>query len=307
MPDLVTHVYFAKSVMKELPDEIAAAASRHPDAFALGSIGPDYLFALREMGDSLKRYPNTLQYRNQYEVFVSIGRYLEKYPDPVMLSYALGFACHYAADRNVHPYVNALCEEYVCSKLPGGYVPMAHTLIEQAIDEYIVREKLGYGENSGDYNFGDELKSKRSVRKKIGRLYMGAIDDIMGIKLTEAKASLSFEITRLSFAFTRNKNGKRKEFFDKLENKFNLKKQFSARCRPPFGYGEIDYFNLERKPFRIVRNKEETSTATVFELFEKAKSEAATYYVPALFYAATRGIPLDRARYDVNFEGVATE
>ena len=69
MPNLISHYYFAKTVKEDLPKKALEIVERHPDCYYLGAIGPDFLFAFRELGLKERLYPNTMQYLKIYEVF----------------------------------------------------------------------------------------------------------------------------------------------------------------------------------------------------------------------------------------------
>ena len=58
MPNLITHIWFGEEVLKALPEEIGAKVKKHKDAFILGNMGPDFMYAIRELGFKTANYPN---------------------------------------------------------------------------------------------------------------------------------------------------------------------------------------------------------------------------------------------------------
>ena len=304
MPNLITHIWFAGEVANCLPKEIADVCLKHKDAFILGNLGPDFMYALREMGFSTRSYPNELHHNRQHKTFEAIAEYLRNNDNPEAYAYALGMICHYAADKNIHPFVNAFCEGKVTTALEVEAMASAHGLIESAIDTYIVTERMGIS-NPNDYRPDKAMKSKKKTRRQIGKMFVSAIDELHGYTLTEAKASLSFEVTRLFLKVANDPHGIRKPIFRALEKLvMGGSMKVTALMRPPVHYGEIDYLNFDRTPYRAIRNKEGDITLNALEVLDVAKREALEYYVPALYSAVENGTPLDATMFAVNYEGV---
>lgn len=306
MPNLITHVYFAKEVEKSLPDELKVIIEEHKDAFIFGSIGPDYLFALRELGVEIGRYPNIMQYIKHYEVFSEVAKYLNKNRDRLLISYALGLMCHYVADLHCHPYVNAFCEEGVVKDLRPILAKTVHTLIESAGDEYICTKRMGY-ENSNKYKPNKELRTRKKTRLKVGKMYEDVINNIYGIPLTAKKASQSLEITRLFLAIANDPHGKLRPIVDKIEDRKESKKKFTALMRPPEGYGTVDYLNFKHKSWRVARNRDQLTDFDFIELVDFAIATAAITYIPMLSKAIFEGAPLEKNLFRVNYEGIDIE
>ena len=304
MPNLITHIWFAGEILKNLPEDIAAVCLKHKDAFVLGNLGPDFMYALREMGFSTRSYPNELHHNRQHKTFEAIAEYLRNNDNPEAYAYALGMSCHYAADKNIHPFVNAFCEGKVTKALEVEAMPSAHGLIESAIDTYIVTERMGIS-NPNKYKPDKAMKSKRKTRRQIGKMFVSAVDKLHGYTLTEGKASLSFEVTRWFLKLANDPHGIRRPIFRAVEKAvMGGAMKVTALMRPPVHYGEIDYLNFDRTPYRAIRNKEGNLTLNAIEVLEVAKREALEYYVPALYNAVEKGTNLDPNMYAVNYEGV---
>lgn len=304
MPNLITHIWFGEEVLKNLPENIAEHIAKHKKAFILGNLGPDFMYALRELGFSTRSYPNELHHNRQHETFEAIAKYLRNNDNPEAFSYAMGMICHYAADKNLHSYVNALCEGYVSVELGGEAMPTAHGFIESAIDTYIITERMGI-KNPNDFRPDKAMKSKRKTRKAIGRMFMECVDELHGYKLTECKASLSFELTRWFLKVANDPHGFRHPLVRKLEKAFmGGSMQVTALMRPPVKYEEIDYLNFEHRPYRVIRNREELVSYDAMQVIDIALAEAINHYVPTFYAAATEGTPLDVNDYLINYEGV---
>lgn len=304
MPNLITHNYFGKKVLERLPENALKIAEKAPEAFYLGAIGPDCLFALREIGTKYKYYPNRMQYLKTLEVYEKTGDFLRDNPDDIKLSYMIGMMCHYVADFHVHPYVNFSVERGFARYLPLEQQSSIHTLIESAIDSHICDEKLKIPCN--EFPAGDASSAPRAVRLSIGELYEKVINGIFDIYPSKRRICISFALTKLFLSFSVDKRGGKKRFFDKVEQKIGGKKKITGLMRPPEGYGRIDYMNRAHAPWLTVRNGKEYTTASVDELLELAAERAVTYIDNYLRYIFDK-TPLIKEDFAVNYEGVRTQ
>lgn len=282
MPNMVAHIYFGGEVLNELPAEIKNICEKYRDAFDFGTIGPDFLFALREIGDSSKRYTNIMQSCRVYDTFRSIAGRLAANPDSREISYVMGLLCHYVSDFNIHPYVYFFTEQGFAKEVPLLSKPHVHALIEAAFDEYTACElrKDPY------YNPGRNLKTSRATRKAIADLYYNAVNKVVGLDTPKYKIRFAATATRMFANFASDHTGKKRKLLKLIEEKILKKRLITIVMRPPWGYGDLDYLNFSHKPFRAVRDKDTLSTLSYPELAEKAKKQAVEYITK--FYKAIR-------------------
>lgn len=282
MPNMVAHIYFGKEVLKTLPAEIKQICEKYPDAFRFGTIGPDFLFALREIGDPAKRYTNLMQSCRVYETFQSIAARLHQNPDEREISYTMGLLCHYVADFNIHPYVYYFVEEGFIKDVDMLNKPHVHALIEAAFDEYTARELL----HNPKYCPGDDLKTTAATKNSIANLYYGAVNKIVGFDVKKSKIKLAAAITRIFAGFTTDRSGRKRAILNFVEEKILKTRKLTVVMRPPWGYGKLDYLNFSHKPFRVVRDRDETSSMSYLELLDKCIGLGSTYLTN--FYKAIR-------------------
>ncbi|HOB63829.1 MAG TPA: zinc dependent phospholipase C family protein [Clostridia bacterium] len=303
MPNMVAHIYFGKEVLKELPAEIKQICEKYLDAFLYGTIGPDFLFALREIGDPAKRYTNIMQTCRVYETFRSIAKRLCEVKDEREISYAMGLMCHYVADFNIHPYVWFFCEEGFVKDLELLDKPHVHGHIELAFDEYTARELI----KDRWYKPAKDLRTSAKTNEAIANFYVGAVNKIVGLDVSKFKIKLAVKVTRFFARVAFDRTGIKKRIFKFLEEKVLHARKLTTSMRPPYGYGEIDYLNFSHKPFRKVRDMDETINLSFPELLEKSKEIAVDYAVK--FYEAIKkdGDLEPMGGYEafkINYEGV---
>lgn len=304
MANLITHVYFAREVEKLLPSGLKGITEKYPAAYTIGSIGPDFLFVLRELKDDAARYCNQMQYCNTYEVFTSIRDYLRTTKNPEALSYVMGLMCHYVLDFNIHAFVNYFVEEGVYKTVPGCQQQGIHAFIENALDDYISRERLHY-KDSNLYRPSKELKTSGRTRRVISNIYINAINKIIGFDVVPWKFSFSIFLTRFAIWFVTDKRGWKRKLFGWKEGKKDYAGKKSVRnlMRPPECNDAEDFLNLKKVPYRKVRNLDGTDNMTAVELMDTAVKQAADYIV-SFWESVKTGAPLDPEAYLINYEGV---
>ncbi len=303
MANNITHLYYGLETVKNSSEEIKEIVKGDEDAFIFGTMGPDFLFGLRELGLKEKKLPNLMHALKHYELFDATAEYLRENYDKTLMSYMLGFLTHYIIDHHVHAYVGYFCENELLKHMPYEYSKFTHNIIELAGDEYVLNNFMGY-ENSNDYKFHKALRMRCSTAKKVGKLFENVISKVYGCTYSSFNGRLSHFVTRATFWMTRDKNGKKMKLVRFLEKAFGLNKQMAALMRPAPGYGEIDYMNFEHKPWRAVRNREETVDLDYIELLDVAVKTGSEIYFPIYVAAVRDGVKLDREFFRINFEGV---
>lgn len=128
MPEAYTHIRIAHMAQELLKDSIGPVENL--SAYEMGANGPDPLFAHRAWS---KRRP--LEALAQKMHTEHCGRFLRamifRAYTPAQRDYTMGFLTHYAADTQLHPYVQAQAG-------PGGQFDRkeGHAFCESAMDTY---------------------------------------------------------------------------------------------------------------------------------------------------------------------------
>lgn len=304
MPNFATHYCFAKEVEELLDDNLKSLIKRNEQAYSVGSMGPDLMFAFALSKDpSLKRFGNDMQDGKVYEMYNACADYLKENYSETVHAYLLGYLTHYALDKNGHAFVNF----YVHEKLPPMYDemwhPHLHRLHEVGLDTYVIEQRLNLENHKTRAT--KLIKTDTQTRKLISKLYASAIAPVFGkTTLTEKKLMSCFTNTSLFLAAVHNKrkNDFHKNFLFKLENLFGIDHLLSPAVRPLKLPIEKDFLNLNRDGWKKVFNEEERITETFDEMFDRSKSEA-LYYISAFQNRYENGAPLAEADFSVNYEG----
>lgn len=302
MPNQITHYYLADEVRKELTGRAKEAIDKYPKVFNLGSLGPDFLFVLREAGiGNAPQYANVMQYLHMYEVFDNAAEYIGKLEDKdCALSYILGLICHYVMDMRSHPYVYFFVEEVMPKAFPQKYISALHAILESAIDETILIEYMKTDPRKFDISKYFRLSS---VEKNcVADLYFNSINSVIGFNVKRRHIKLAIKITNLYFKLTISRRGIKKRIVSYLEDRKEKKKQLSSSIRPPLLMGEYDFMNRSKISWRKVRNKDEYTTESFDEIIQDVRILSQKYikaYMDRLFSGKT----LKRKDFSVNYEG----
>ena len=102
MPAATTHVEFAKDVYRTMDEDLKLRVC-NKQMFWLGSQGPDMLFFSKAsvLPGSLHKYGNLMHDEKVPEFMEFFGHWIAD--DPDLVSYYMGFICHYALDSTAHP------------------------------------------------------------------------------------------------------------------------------------------------------------------------------------------------------------
>ena len=127
MPTTYTHDLFGKKVYQKLPEEMKDLIKENGNIFRIGLLGPDILFY--DLLDMEVINTGKRMHAKKAAFFFEQGmeRVREK-GSRQMLSYLLGFACHYILDSRCHPYIYQLEENHV----------ITHTAVEKELDRHLM-------------------------------------------------------------------------------------------------------------------------------------------------------------------------
>lgn len=121
MPATYTHHLIAREAYAALPHSLQNKIHNLPLYF-FGAQGPDFCFFYRSLNPKAKNLGSYLHREGGFPAFCVLKSLAAR--DPQILSYALGYVTHYAADSTFHPYVYATT----------GNSPLRHSRLENILD-----------------------------------------------------------------------------------------------------------------------------------------------------------------------------
>ncbi len=146
MPDILTHIAYADEVLEHLEDrQLRGQIKKRMELFRFGAQGPDFFFYhdfLSRKKDDVNAVGNLM-----HETYT--GEFLKQFFDSFLLketkeaffydllSYYLGFVCHYTLDKTVHPFIYCYSGYNFSEGKEKGRHSALHKKMENHIDVYV--------------------------------------------------------------------------------------------------------------------------------------------------------------------------
>ena len=191
MPEIISHWMLGKRILNE--DSFEKEFSFiDKEAFLWGCQGPDILYFHRMMpwqSGSLRSYGSALHKGDPAPLLRSLAkvcRYCSDRKDyNVILSYSMGFCCHYCYDRLVHPlvYYNIELLEKTDER---GVNYKYHALVESNLDLILLRREKGL--TICDVDLGDCLPDCEGLDTSVALLYSLLLCDLYGVHTPRKQA-----------------------------------------------------------------------------------------------------------------------
>ncbi len=168
MPALYAHLRFGEEVLKALPPYFSAHAEKYPQAFALGTQGPDILFYHHPMKKNEIRTQGTrLHALAAEDFFLDVGKQLLESAESTdaetlitrngaFSAYICGFLCHFALDVSTHAYIDEQ------SYTPQATDKPTHGKIESEFDKFLLKKD---GKPIRGYNTATPIRDENGTRE----------------------------------------------------------------------------------------------------------------------------------------------
>lgn len=184
MPAFYAHKHFGEAVLKTLPHAFRENLKKFPEAFYLGTQGPDILFYHHPIKKNpIKKKGMDMHLTAADKFFLAQGKRLLSensvaeingayLPVNASAAYIAGFICHYTLDVFAHPHVY--------EKQATG---VSHGKIESELDKFLLRKN---GKPIRGYNTAGEITSENGTAKACAAT----------LDVTESEAKLSIKTIR---------------------------------------------------------------------------------------------------------------
>lgn len=286
MPSFNAHYLFAKQevdfIRKTFPD-----VELNEDILWYAAQGPDMMFFARLFpapimpGESLMPVGNALHAANPTQIFKAIQKYFLEHPeDHLVKSFFLGFICHYALDRNCHPFVYAK-EQVVWNDNKNWNRMWIHNVIEHNFDTWAIRKYCGI-ESANKFKSFKVLKKDEKIDEALGRGFAYLTPRVTDINLSAEAASCCGRDSRNIMRWLQDSTGLKRKIFGGLMNAFTCGKNgagpmgicFFVPGKPVFtvprSKKDYDLYNDSHSEWTEPRNPEFKSRKNLEEIFEES-------------------------------------
>lgn len=277
MPAYSSHYIFAKEIMGQLSKLSNRDLNR--EAVFFGTQGPDIFFFHRVMpwmkGKSLRRIGSRLHRAKPSAIFDSMAEYVRQVKgDIVALSYAYGFICHYAMDKNVHPFVYGWQKDTIQKKpvLKGFTV---HNRIEFAIDAVLIHDKLGI-EKPCKFRTEYTVSSDKQVIERIAHMLVFVVKKVISENITVQDSETALRDLKYMEKITHDGTGAKTALLKVCSTVLVVKLigyDPTAMIRPKSVTKCRLLMNDEKREWRNPNKPEEVRSESFNELFDVAKKQ----------------------------------
>lgn len=301
MANILSHIIFSKKLVDYLKDDNQLAFLKNNEtAFFMGNVGPDFLYIMRQLHDKkTSHYSNYFHSYHMFEVFDNLQAYAKEKNNPSISAYCLGLLCHYIVDYKIHPFINYSIENFIAKQYSTNFQPVLHQILETHIDYYLLRDFAN--SNEQNFNFFKFFTSTKKIKGEVYNVYKDVLNVIFDIDLSYNKFAFSYDSIRLMLWCTYNKPTFIKNFVLFCEEKNNTKRLYYSFCLPQTDPTNIDSMNINKKPFLKVRNVEEYTNNSVYDIFDEAFDECIKH-----FKTFINNEPFEEDDFLINYDGIKT-
>lgn len=244
MASYYTHYRCATRAAKNFSDRAREVVESRPEVYLAGAQGPDLLFYVF---GKFRGYGSKVHCCAIYEQFAALARLCASTKSDDMLAYTLGYAAHYAVDREMHPLVIHESETYMRRFFKPDLYESLHMMQEAAIDRILFLRDSGANAQFRAKHFLPYTDASRTA-------FATAMTEIGKIFGTQVPFEKLFDTQKRMVAY--------QSVYDHRFSPTCLFVQAAGALmgKPNYIYGfltppldkGIDYMNAERRPYPSV-------------------------------------------------------
>jgi len=274
MPDLITHYYFGEQVLTSLPESVSERVQK--DIFFHTTSGPDLWFSFGFYGgkNKAKSKRGGYMHKNNTGAFLTaLARECRSGTDrDALFSYLAGFLCHYALDTVTHPYILYSTGEYDDTPETIAYRGN-HTRLERAIDCWIIRSK--YALVPGRFSITERMLPLKRLPDSLRTPLETVYESVYGWENVWDDMNAAIGDRRLFYRLMRDPIHLVNGLTRLLDNgRSHLDYRLLSYRNRDLDPAQVDYLNLQHKPWHHPFDPAVTSTASFPELMELARQKA---------------------------------
>ncbi len=294
MPAMISHYLIGCDVL----EQVVQADSIDRDLFLLGTQGPDIFYFSRAYpwlpGKKGLPVGNALHEASPSLLVDALRAAVDAAPATerrAAESYALGFLCHYAADRTIHPFVCAM-QERMMAEDPSYAEDRNpyHYRIESALDTLILRRERG--ERVERFRLTRLIPSVPSTDDAVLAAWWERVIDAVLCQPADVRALRKLRADmRHSMWWMTDRFGLKHTAFRVMETLFRKDAWYSSLIRTP----RVDWYDFANTAHRAWG---EGKTADIYELY--ARTVALTLDILRLWNNGADGRKITQ---DIDFSG----
>ena len=273
MPNLMTHKIFGEDVLKVSNEKVQYYVQNSPQAFSVGTSGPDFLFYHSQFPwqnqDEGKRVRKTgslvhsQKINDWYKIAVeSCIKEEDVELRQRMISFMIGHICHWALDSIAHPFI------FYRTDGSSKETKYWHFRYESMLDTVMVNN---YRKTSiKDYPSREILKTDKEIRMAIYQVYRKAVEETYTVKFKYNDVKKSFKDADKVLSILYDPSGRKFFTIQLLERLIRKKWIFSSHIVTDKVKDEEDVLNLNNRTWKNPAKPSIESNESFLDLYYKA-------------------------------------
>ncbi|NLC54634.1 MAG: zinc dependent phospholipase C family protein [Erysipelothrix sp.] len=273
MPNLMTHKIFGEDVLEIANSEIQNYVKKNPQAFSVGTSGPDYLFyhsqlpwqnqsigkKVRDIGGII----HAKKINDWYKIAVnSCINEKDENLKATMISFMIGHLTHWGLDSSVHPFI------FYRSDGSTKETTYWHYRYESMLDTVMVNK---YRKASiRDYPSKSILKTDNEIETAIYKVYKEATEKTYDLTFKMEYVNQSFKDAKTTLSVLYDPSGFKFKIVSLIERMLGKKWEFSSHIVTDKVAKDEDVLNLNNHRWKNPANPEFISNESFLDLYYKA-------------------------------------
>lgn len=269
MPSLITHELFGKEVCRSIPNQLEKIIQQNIEEFSIGTSGPDLFFYYnawpwknQEEAKHVAAMGGKIHSTKIHEFFKQVFEECKLHQTQEKISYICGLLCHWALDKEAHPYIFNQTES-----TQGGNSSLYHRRFESHLDYLML--KLIRNTSTKDYPGYKLLKYDENTVEAILEVYKNPLHDIydedINRKVVETCLKDFYTIQKVLF----DPKNTKKRFLYGFEKNILKKPYVFTSMIVPIEDDTLDLLNNTHRPWHHpCTNK--TSTQPFVDIFNNS-------------------------------------
>ncbi|NLI92481.1 MAG: zinc dependent phospholipase C family protein [Peptococcaceae bacterium] len=298
MPDILTHLIMGESVHEYLHEigregeslaqfSFTTIADNH-EIFLFGTQGPDVFYyhnfwpwlrrnSLSKLGNRLHVEKTGVFFTEGFKKLKATNTCDEDYG--AIFTYLCGCLCHFALDKNAHPYIYRLTGYSFEKGEEKGYNSYAHQKLEALIDCLLMKK---FRNREACYEpIHLSLKINRKFPGSLDRFYREMIQKLFDWELKENSLRKAFRDMTLGVRLIFDPDHHKKKLFAALAKMRGKEIRLPRPLYPCSPELDEDYLNERKTPWSHPLDEEEEFVSSFLDIFQESKMEACAYILKA--------------------------
>lgn len=269
MPSLITHELYGKEVCRSLPPQLTKIIESNIEEFSIGTSGPDLFFYYnawpwmnQENARKVAGIGSAIHNHHIHDFFKSVFEHVKTHQSQEKISYVAGLLCHWALDKETHPYIF-----YQTESTKNNDSSIYHRRFESHLDYLMLQ--LIRGLTPKEYPGYKFLTYDKQCSKAIFDVYQLPVKEVYHIDLDEMCIDTCLKHFYGIQKMLYDPNGVRRKLFHQIDTKILHKPDMITSMIVPQKDEPLDILNTSKQEWHHPCTNKPSNKSFV-ELFNQA-------------------------------------